>query len=348
MFKQKLKVRLIPGFLFLCMIFLSCQANPGVIVISGNTMGTTYMIKINHEHEEILDAVVIKSKIDSILVQFNHVVSTYEPDSEISQFNIRKSTESFLLSETLKIIVQRSLRIYELSNGAFDITIHPMVKLWGFGSDGPKWSPPDDDIIQTLLSKIGSAGLTLDDDRLVKSHPDLEMDLSAVAKGYGVDIITSYLHSLNYQDFMIEVGGEIYCSGDMSGKLWTIGIELPNDGVLPENKFAGIISLENKALATSGNYRNFFIKDNVRYSHTIDPETGYPVTHNISSVSVVADECIYADALATAVMVMGSDKGMKMIESMEGVECLIIEELATGEFQTKPSSGFNRYIRNER
>lgn len=343
-----MKVRLIPGFLFFGLIFLSCQAKPDVVVISGNTMGTTYLIKISDSPELNGDTAVIKSEIDSILVQFNHVVSTYEPDSEISRFNIQKTTEPYKISDSLKLIVEKSLGVFELSNGAFDITIHPLVNLWGFGSDGPKWSPPEDYDIRAILNNIGSAGLNLDDGWLIKSNANLEMDLSAVAKGYGVDLISTYLHAKNYHNFMIEIGGEIYCSGKMSGKSWAIGIELPQDDILSENKFAGIISLENKALATSGNYRNFFIKENVRYSHTIDPKTGYPVTHNVSSVSIIADDCMDADALATAVMVMGSDRGMKMIELLKSVECMIIEELTTGEFQTIYSSGFNRFIRDEK
>jgi len=283
-------------------------------------MGTTYSIKI-YEQNPINNIYQLQSEIDSVLLHVNKLFSTYMSDSEISLFN--KSDSTFLISEEFGELFLLSKQINKFSKGAFDPTVHPLVKLWGFGNKGRIDELPTNELIQKTLNKIGFDNILIKNKILVKSHPHIELDFSAIAKGYGVDKVSELFIQKNINNFMVEIGGEVYCSGKKKNNDWAIGLQNPFSELGNEN-ILKVINLNDKAMATSGNYRNYFEINGRKYSHTINPKTGFPVTHNIVSVTVVANDCSSADAYATALMVMEKNAGIEMINSINGLETVII------------------------
>jgi thiamine biosynthesis lipoprotein len=274
--------------------------------IQGNTMGTTFTIKLVKE-PKINDYRSVEDKISGILKQVNLQMSTYIEDSEISRFNRYKKTEWFPISVNFATVLKHSLQISSQSAGAFDITVGPLVNLWGFGPTGRPDTIPDELMIEKNLSLVGYQNLELRQNpaALKKYIPDLNIDLSAIAKGFCVDKVAEYLDSLEQNNYMIEIGGEIRTRGkNHQNSLWRIGIQSPD-----KQQVYKVIRLLNNSMATSGDYMNYFEKDGIRYSHTIDPETGRPVFHNLASVTVIHKSCMIADALATAINVMGEEKG---------------------------------------
>ena len=337
------KVRYLPGFLVLLTI-ISCTKQSEYILIGGNTMGTTYSVKIRNIIEKQGEINTIQSKIDSTLKDLNQQVSTYIPDSDITKFNESNSLDWIEIPLHFQKVIEKALEVYTISNGAFDVTVHPVVRLWGFGKDGRKWVPPEENQVKIARESIGSQYLHQSGSRIKKDLPGLEIDLSAIAKGYGVDLVFDLLGNLGYHEFMVEIGGEVRCTETVNTPYWKIGIERPNADFRNSNKLAEIVKLRGMAMATSGNYRNYFIYDGKRFSHTINPLTGKPVEHSLMCTTIIASTCIYADALATAVMVMGSNEGMKLIESLENVECFLLEEEGDGSITTFSSKGFKEFI----
>lgn len=315
------KVRFIPNFLFLLFIFFGCSKSKSEIIsFSGFTMGTTYSIKI-YEQNPIKNIHQLQTDIDSVLLHVNKLFSTYMSDSEISQFN--KSDSTFLISEEFIELFLHSKQINKISKGAFDPTVHPLVKLWGFGNKGRIDELPTNELIQKTLNKIGVENILIKNNLLVKLKPHIELDFSAIAKGYGVDKVSELLILKNMNNFMVEIGGEVYCSGKNNNNDWAIGLQNPFSELGNEN-ILKVINLNDKAMATSGNYRNYFEINGQKYSHTINPKTGFPVTHNIVSVTVVANDCSSADAYATALMVMEKNEGIELINSINGIEAVVI------------------------
>ncbi|MBC8213398.1 MAG: FAD:protein FMN transferase [Candidatus Marinimicrobia bacterium] len=328
-------------------MFFVCKSIPEETVIIGKTMGTTYSIRLSGVSLSENQIEEVQAKVDSVLDVINQQMSTYIPTSEISRFNKMKSKKDIKVSSGFYQVLQKSLEIYNLTDGAFDVTVHPLVKLWGFGNQRARLIPPKDDRISSLLSEIGSDKLQiLGNNEIVKSEPNLEVDLSAIAKGYGVDSVVDLLQSLFYKNVMVEIGGEVRCTGENANEeQWRIGIEYPSSEHLPNQKILDVVHFNTKAMATSGDYRNFFEFDGKRYSHTIDPKTGYPVENNVVSVTILSDDCITADAYATALMVMGKEKGMKFIESLENTECSIVELDEEDSFSIFQSSGFGKFLK---
>ncbi|MFC2088141.1 FAD:protein FMN transferase [Calditrichota bacterium] len=309
-------------------------------------MGTIYNVKIiHHEIDETLLADIQKS-VENSLKRVNQQMSTYISDSEVSRFNASKDTNRFQISKELYTVIQEAIRVNNLSAGAFDITVNPLVVLWGFGNKDSKLRPPRDSEIRKVLRKIGTQHLTLIDSTYIKKEiPDLEIDLSAIAKGYGVDVVADVLHNFNFENYMVEIGGEVFTKGkNIKNDKWKIGIDKPKYLALPGQKLQSIINISNVGVATSGDYRNFYEVDGKIYSHTINPKTGKPVTHRLASVTIVAPNCMQADALATAALVMGAEKGIELIESMENVEGYFISRIKLDEFEETSTSGFKKYI----
>jgi thiamine biosynthesis lipoprotein len=309
-------------------------------LIQGRTMGTTYHVTVvaeNHQHIEGL-----KAKIDARLVQINNSMSTYQPDSEISRFNAMKQAgRAFAVSADFLRVMLAAKTIFELSDGAWDATVNPLVDLWGFGRAGRQRTVPQKHQIAALRPKIGFANIQIAaSGALVKKNTFVTLDLSSIAKGYGVDQVAQIIHGSGFDSYLVEIGGEIFASGQRAdGKLWRIGISRPRkDAAL--NDVYKIVDLNNQGFATSGDYRNFFEVDGIRYSHVIDPRTGYPVSNGIVSVSIIADNCTLADGLATAVMVMGTEKGLDLIHRLEGIEALIIMENPDGSLDAHYSKKF--------
>ena len=309
-------------------------------LIQGRTMGTTYHVKVVAENHQHVDG--LKEKIDARLVQINNSLSTYQPDSEISRFNDMKlAGRPFAVSADFLRVVRTAKTIFELSDGAWDATVNPLVDLWGFGRAGRQRNVPPKQKIVALMAKIGFENIQITPNgALVKKNKLVTLDLSSIAKGYGVDQVSQVVHRSGFDDYLVEIGGEIFTSGHRTdGKLWRVGINRPRKDAAFNDVYK-IVDLNNQGFATSGDYRNFFEVDGIRYSHIIDPRSGYPVSNGIVSVSIIAENCTLADGLATAVMVMGTEKGLGLINRLEGVDALIIMENPKGSLEAYYSTRF--------
>ncbi len=295
------------------------------ISLSGTTMGTTYSIKYLSK-----DGTGYQQEVDSLLLVFNQSLSTYIPNSEISQFN-RDTVFYFELPFFLPVL-KESKRVYVATDGAFDPTVMPLVRAWGFGPDQSQM--PDSSKIDSLLQYVGFDKISFDSKMVTKSKPGVELDFSAVAKGYGVDVIGMWLAEHGISNYFVEIGGEVKCKGvNNEGKSWRIGIEDPTREINSRATKA-IVELQNRAMATSGNYRNYYVVDGIPYSHTIDPASGFPVRNVLLSATVFADDCITADAFATAFMVIGLEKAKKFIEENPKIDGFLIYSDKTGKLRT--------------
>ena len=288
-------------------------------------MGTTYSIKYLSK-----DGTGYQQEVDSLLLVFNQSLSTYIPNSEISQFN-RDTVFYFELPFFLPVL-KESKRVYVATDGAFDPTVMPLVRAWGFGPDQSQM--PDSSKIDSLLQYVGFDKISFDSKMVTKSKPGVELDFSAVAKGYGVDVIGMWLAEHGISNYFVEIGGEVKCKGvNNEGKSWRIGIEDPTREINSRSTKA-IVELQNRAMATSGNYRNYYVVDGIPYSHTIDPASGFPVRNVLLSATVFADDCITADAFATAFMVIGLEKAKKFIEENPKIDGFLIYSDKTGKLRT--------------
>jgi FAD:protein FMN transferase len=309
-------------------------------LIQGRTMGTTYHITVVTDYFHGISG--LKEKIDARLAEINRSMSTYQKDSEISRFNrFKEAGQKFKVSDDFYQVMQAGRTIYRLSDGAWDATVYPLVELWGFGPGPRKNKVPSQKEIDPLLPEVGFSNIEIPAPGfLLKKRAAVTVDLSSIAKGYGVDQVGDLLRKSGFENYLVEIGGEIIAAGSRKdGKPWRIGINRP----LPDAAFDEVykvVELRDQAFATSGDYRNFFEVNGVRYSHVIDPRTGYPVANGVASVSVVADTCTLADGLATAVMVMGADKGLDLINRLDGVEGLVIVEKKDGTLLDYYSKGF--------
>ncbi|HDY75639.1 MAG TPA: FAD:protein FMN transferase [Candidatus Marinimicrobia bacterium] len=330
---KMIKAQLLLGF-FILLGFNGCSRSPNEIDLLGQTMGTTYSIKI--VSEENIEEEKIQHDIDSILVSINKQMSTYINDSEINQFNAYQGSAPFQLSPEFYQVVERAFYWTHLSDGAFDIAIMPLSAAWGFGPKRVSSSPSELDI-RSALKSSGYEQLILHLSGLQKLNPHVQLDVNAIAKGFGVDVVASYLSRVNISNYMVEIGGEVYCRGvNQKGEIWNIGIQSPNN---VNREFLGIVSLNNQAIATSGDYRNFYVSEGKTISHVIDPRSGETVT-DVSSASVIADNCMDADALATGLMVMGEEDGMKLVESLNGIEAMMVIRNDDGSYKEVMSTGF--------
>ncbi|SVA98367.1 uncharacterized protein METZ01_LOCUS151221, partial [marine metagenome] len=255
----------------------------------------------------------IEDGIDSILTEVNRQMSTWDPNSEISQFNLTHSTEPYVISESFRMVVKEALDVSEKTDGFFDITVFDLMGIWGFGPD-PNSGIPDQKQIETVLSFTGHEKINVTEKTIIKKHPETKLDLNAIAKGYAVDEVFHFLKSRGYTDLFVEIGGEVQCSGrNQRNKYWSIGIENPSGGNKSNQIFAAIVHSDGEAVATSGNYRNFIELDGEILGHTINPKTGYPIRTNVLSVTVLSNTCMVADAWATALMVMDYETGLQKV-----------------------------------
>lgn len=301
-------------------------------------MGTTFNIKvITSENTSDLE-----KKINNRLKQINKSMSTYDKTSEISRFNQIPDTETKLsiTGDFLKVITIGE-KIYRLTKGAWDGTIDPLINLWGFGRTKQEAGLPLSEEIQAVLPFVGFDNIEISQNGFLrKKKPGISLDLASIAKGYGVDQIAALITEYGFSDFLVEIGGEIYASGvRLDGQYWRIGINRPKTNAAFDDVYK-TASLYNKAFATSGDYRQFFEKNGKRYSHVLDPRTGYPVSNRVVSATVIADNCTFADGLATALMVMGHEKGIDLVNTIDDTECLIIVEEPDGTLTDYYSRGF--------
>jgi FAD:protein FMN transferase len=302
--------------------------------LEGRTMGTTYHATVEHDSDVVTES-EIHHAIDDRLSQINSRMSTYDKESELSRFNASRSTDWFAVSRETAVVVTAALEMARRTGGAFDPTVGPLVNLWGFGPDGRRSEPPSDQEIQQALAKLGypMVEARLDPPALRKSNPEAYLDLSAIAKGYAADAVVELLGDAEQSNIdsryaMVEIGGEVRTLNTRpSNSAWRIGIERPDTDARLITKIVEIANGD--ALATSGDYRNFFTYHQRRYSHTIDPATGRPVEHQLATVTVRAPTCMQADALATALLVMGPEKGLAWANS-EKVAAVLIERTDLG------------------
>lgn len=306
------------------------QTTAKLMLVEGETMGTTYSIKYLDSQQRNF-----KQGIDSILVLFSQCLSTYIPDSEISTFNNKIDSIQFKLPFFYPVL-SRSKEVYEASGGAFDPTVMPLVKTWGFGPN--KKDQIERPKIDSILNFVGFGYLSFDENGLKKNKSNVQIDFNAIAQGYGVDVIGNFLKEKQIEHFMIEIGGEVLCKGkNEQEKIWTIGIANPQFEEKGGAEVQAIVQMDNKALATSGNYRKFYMKDGKKYAHTIDPKTGYPVLHSLLSATVFAADAMTADAFATAMMVLGKDKAIELAKK-ENLDIFLVYD-ENGKTQTYISEG---------
>jgi FAD:protein FMN transferase len=302
-------------FVLVLMIVLFSRKNPKVIGLNGKTMGTTFHIKyIDNGHG--IKRFVISDDINRLLRNINQQMSTYIKDSELSLLNQSTNLDWQNITPDLFRVLEHALNVAKSTKGAFDPTIGPLVNLWGFGPNN-KRKVPKFELIEATKKRVGYRYIELKKSPLSikKLKPDLYIDLSASAKGYGVDVVSLHLRKLGIENHMIEIGGEVRVAGTKHGKPWRVGIESPGPNYTLGKK---VLNLKNISLATSGNYRNYFESDGKKYSHGINFKTGRPVSHTLASVSVLSQKgCMDADAWATALMVLGPDKGLELAKELK-------------------------------
>ncbi len=310
----------------LCSIFSSCQNYINKYrKISGYTQGTTY----NITYKDALGR-NFQKEIEDRLQQFDMNFSAYIHESVISRIN--RNDPDVELTEDFILLFHKAKEVYENTQGAFDITVGPLVNAWGFGWEHDH---PDSVNIDSLLQFIGMDKVHIEDEKLVKSHPGIVLDVNAIAQGYSADIISAFLESKKIHNYLVEIGGEIHAKGvNPKGVYWRVGIDKPiENNVSLEREIQSVVNMQDNSLATSGNYRKFYEKDGIKYAHSIDPKTGYPILSNLLSATVLTNDCITADAYATAFMVMGLDKSIEYIEKHKNIEAYLIYSDKEGNYQ---------------
>lgn len=312
-----------PGLLLVLFLLSGCgQAPPEIAELSGQTMGTSYSIKLSPAPAgSRLDE--LQRSVEQRLETINRQMSTYRPDSDLMRFNRSADTDWQAQPAAIVELVDRAAAISVLSDGRYDVTVGPLVNLWGFGNSGERESAPAADEVRDTLVRVGHRQLQTRSrpPGLKKNHPRLEVDLSSIAKGWAVDQIVELVQSAGFSDFLVEIGGELRAHGQKApGVPWRIAIEQPS---YEARMVQRIIALQDVAMATSGDYRNFFTDNGQRYSHTIDPKTGQPVHHRLASVTVLAEECATADAWATALLALGERLGPDLADA-QGLKALFI------------------------
>ena len=320
-----LKAQLMLGLLF---FFSRCEKRNTYFHLKGSTMGTSYSIKFNTLKSD-LNIELIKWGIDSILFSINQEMSTWDPKSTISKFNRWNSIEPFEVSPSVIEVMLASLDVSKKTDGQFDVTVYELMGIWGFGPNFSNGIPSKIQLEKTLLA-TGYDKVKVFDQSLVKVDKKVKIDFNSIAKGYGVDLIHRYLKSSGINDIFIEIGGEVRSSGkNNNNQQWSIGIEnFPTTAIDLINKdVLGILFLDNNAVATSGNYRNFIDNNGDAIGHTINPKTGYPIQTNVLLVTVISNSCMRADAWATALMTMDYLKGKKLVQSQDSLDAIWLIKL---------------------
>jgi thiamine biosynthesis lipoprotein len=323
--------------ILIILVITSCsRSNSDYISFGGFTQGTTYSITY-----ESLDSLYFKNDVEVILANFDTSLSTYNQFSLITKINNNESNKTDFHINT---VINKSEEIFNISKGAFDITVAPLVNAWGFGFKNKE--EITNAKIDSILDFVGFNKICLNGNSITKIDPRIMIDVNAIAQGYSVDVVADFLEEQGINNYLVEIGGELKTKGaNKKGKDWRIGIDKPFDNNnLPGETLQAIIKLSNKSLATSGNYRKFYERNGIKYSHTIDPKTGYPVTHSLLSTTVIANDCITADAYATTFMVMGLEKAFELAQSLPDIEAYFIYSNEQGEFQVKATEEIKELI----
>jgi thiamine biosynthesis lipoprotein len=321
--------------LLVILFLFGCSNKPDIIEITGSKMGTTYSVKVVADQLPPDD---LSQQIDRLLSKVDNSMSTYKDESEISRFNRLSVGETIEISSEFAEVIRISQSVWHQSNGAFDPTIGPLVDLWGFGPVDREEQIPSTESIEQVLTTIGFESIVLQGMTLSKLRP-VALDLSAVAKGYAVDLVANHLEMLALPDYLVEIGGELRVSGaNPEGIPWRIALEQPQLFAAVDK----VIELTDIATATSGDYRNYFEKDGVRYSHTIDPRNGMPIRHQLASVTVIKESCAEADAWATAFSVLGADESKELANRLGLAAYMLVRE--DDQFIALHSDAFDVYL----
>ena len=328
------------NLLIMPLALAACKPGTALLELTGLTMGTTYNV-VALDHDGATRATDLRRAIETALAEVTATMSNWDPTSEISQLNARTAPDPVRLSPHLADVLQAAEDVHAASDGKFDVTVGPLIDLWGFGAGPGVTHTPGDPAIAAALARSGHRrALRLGVGTLRKTKPGATIYLSAIGKGYGVDMIARTLESFGLRNYMIEIGGDLYASGrNPDGLPWQIGIETPDARTRGLHRVVGVSNL---GMATSGDYRNFFEEDGVRYSHIVDPGTGRPITHHTVSATVMTDNAMLADAWATAMLILGRERGLEIAEA-RNLAVLFIERVAEtpkAQLITTPSTRF--------
>lgn len=308
-----------------------------LIKIEGNTQGTTYHISYYDTQNRNF-----KPEIEKLLLEFDFSVSTYNPKSVISRVNA--NDKKVKLDDYFITCFKKAKEVWKATNGAFDPTVYPLVNAYGFGPGKKK--KLNQTQLDSILQFVGLDLIELKGKKIKKKDKRVCLDFNAFAQGYSVDVVAEFLNSKEITSYIVEIGGEVYAkSKKTNGDNWTIGIEKPIDNKETENPLKAIVKLEDLAIASSGDYRRFFIEDGIKYAHHIDPKTGYPTKNNLLSVSVFSKQCISSDAFATGIMVMGVEKAKLFLSQHPELQVYLIYSDEKGNYQTYETDGIKAILR---
>ncbi len=338
-FEKNKEVKYFSIFIIAILALQGCKKQEPVKII-GEAQGTYYSIIYYDSLNRNL-----KPQTDSLLKAFDQSVSLWVPGSVLSRVNRNDST--VVLDDHFIGNFKLSQQISRKTGGAFDATVSPLVEVWGFGFESRKHV--DKHTVDSLLPLVNYRNIRIENGKIIKKDPRMKLDFNAIAQGYSVDLTGSFLESKGIKNYLIDIGGEVKAKGEKpGGKPWKIGIEKPAANKEDSRALKAVIALKDKSVATSGSYRKYFEENGIRYSHTIDPATGFPVEHSLLSVSVIADNTAVADAYATAFMVMGYEKAGKFVENNPDLEAFFIwSDTVTGNFKTYATPGFRSHIIEE-
>lgn len=301
----------------------------------GRIFGTLYHISYDYPKN-------LQTEIEAELKAFDNSLSPFNPNSIITRIN--NNDTSVIADKWFTTVFQTGQTVSKVTDGAFDYTVAPLVNLWGFGFK--KSAEVNQQVVDSILQFVGYNKVRLQNGKIIKSDGRIMIDGSAIAKGYACDVVADLLRSKGIINFMVEIGGELVAGGvNEKGKLWRVGINKPiDDSTAMVSEIEEVIELSNMGMATSGNYRNFYVKDGKKFAHTIDPKSGYPIQHSLLSSTVVAPDCITADAYATAFMVMGLEESLKIVDADPAIEAFFIYSDENGKYTTYCSEGLKKYI----
>jgi thiamine biosynthesis lipoprotein len=303
-------------------------------------MGTTVEFNVPVERNEIRGAARVCDMAESRISELDNMLSIFNDSSAVSEINKDNTKQIITVNPELFLLIKRAKEYYMLTQGAFDITVAPLTEEYGFGENVK--GPPDSQAISNILGYIGLDKIELNEEKgaLIFKDPRVQIDFGGLAKGYAVDEATKIFKANNIKNALINIGGDLYCLGsNLGGEKYSIGIKNPDD----KEEIMAILRITDRAVATSGSYENFFVYNDEMYSHIIDPRSGYPASNNLRSVTIIADDCTTADAIATAVFVLGEDKGLALIGKLSNTECLLVVNRG-GKSDIVLSSGMERYI----
>ncbi|HEY4223808.1 MAG TPA: FAD:protein FMN transferase [Myxococcota bacterium] len=300
----------------------SCAHGFVDVPLEGETMGSTWHIKLKVPSDQTARAQAMQKPIEATLARIVAEMSTYEPSSEISRFNAWKSTAPFPCSHEVAVVVTESIEVGHDTDGAFDITVDPLINLWGFDRKGPRDTPPAENEIALAQEHVGLAHIKVVGDAISKDDPEVTINLGGIAAGFSVDVVAAQLEAAGFHDMMVEITGELIARGTSSkGRPWNIGIKTPD---IDAHDVVTSVPVTDKAVTTSGSYHNFFEANGKRYSHIIDPVTGAPVQTDLVSVTVLADDALTADGYDTPFIIIGEERARAVMAKKKGMEALFI------------------------